>query len=227
MCNLRLTEHSVYNQREGLSWVKDQESVYLAASNGFVETFGFRNHNQIKGSTDYDLVSGAAALAPTLQQHDSLAMQTRKNLRILEIQPSLHDKWIVILTTKQPIIEPNGEITGTKGTAVDLTEIFTSMPKLLSAMYFNKVNQLNKDKPLTMRQAECLHYLVRGKSAKEIAVILGLSIRTVEHYIEHLKLKFSCSKKSELVDKCVELGLISIIPDHLIKTQSSIILNDM
>lgn len=42
--------------------------------------------------------------------------------------------------------------------------------------------------------------LIRGKTAKEIARILGLSHRTIEHRIERMKLKFEASNKSQLIE---------------------------
>jgi len=51
---------------------------------------------------------------------------------------------------------------------------------------------------LSKRQVECLALLTMGKVAKEIAIILGISIKTVEDHIRTLKIKLNCSKKSEL-----------------------------
>lgn len=54
---------------------------------------------------------------------------------------------------------------------------------------------------LTHKQSECLQYLITGKTAKEIAKILNVSYRTIEHRIAALKSKFSCNKISELIYK--------------------------
>jgi len=53
----------------------------------------------------------------------------------------------------------------------------------------------------TMRENEVLKYLVRGKTAKEIAIILKISYRTVQHHIEHMRTKSNSNSKSELIDK--------------------------
>lgn len=52
---------------------------------------------------------------------------------------------------------------------------------------------------LTKREAECLYYLVRAKTAKEIALLLNISPRTVESYIDTLKMKLECNSKIDLV----------------------------
>lgn len=62
---------------------------------------------------------------------------------------------------------------------------------------------MNKQTPvknaLTARQAQCAEYLLKGKTAKEIALILNLSRRTVEYYIENIKSKFDCRSRAELI----------------------------
>lgn len=54
---------------------------------------------------------------------------------------------------------------------------------------------------LSNREIEVLSHLVRGRTAKEISEHLGISRRTVEHHIEHIKEKSRCRTRSELVDK--------------------------
>lgn len=53
---------------------------------------------------------------------------------------------------------------------------------------------------LSKREIECLQLAVRGKTMREIASFLGLSIRTIEAYMENIKLKFNVATKSELID---------------------------
>ena len=53
---------------------------------------------------------------------------------------------------------------------------------------------------LTKREAECMVWLLRGKTTSNIATILELSSRTVESYIKNMKTKTGCRTKSELID---------------------------
>lgn len=55
-------------------------------------------------------------------------------------------------------------------------------------------------KKLSKKKLECLYYLVRGKTAREIASILNISPRTVEHYLEDIKFKWGCCSKSSLIE---------------------------
>ena len=50
------------------------------------------------------------------------------------------------------------------------------------------------------REAECMVYLLKGKSIKAVAKRLNLSPRTVEYYIENMKKKLDCKTKFDLID---------------------------
>lgn len=54
---------------------------------------------------------------------------------------------------------------------------------------------------LSRRQQECLFFLVRGKTAKEIGRILSLSHRTVEYYFDEIKNKLGCQSRREVIAK--------------------------
>lgn len=72
-------------------------------------------------------------------------------------------------------------------------------------------NKSNKGESLTKRQIEVLKYVLLGYTAKKIALYLGISFRTVETYIEILKLKFQCGSKGELIENSIKTGLINKI----------------
>lgn len=67
---------------------------------------------------------------------------------------------------------------------------------------------------LTFRDAECLYWLINGKTAKEIAIITNCSHRTVESRLESIKLKLNCSNKSSLIRIGVDLGIISYFDNY-------------
>jgi len=61
------------------------------------------------------------------------------------------------------------------------------------------------NKKLTKRQLECCLLLMKGKTAKDIALVLGLSHRTVEDYLNQIKIKLGCSNKTELIIKLADM----------------------
>jgi len=75
------------------------------------------------------------------------------------------------------------------------------------------------DKPfknLTVRETECLCYLIRGNTAKETARRMALSPKTVEYYISNIKIKWTCYSKADIIEKAVNEGFIDIIPKWLL-----------
>ena len=57
---------------------------------------------------------------------------------------------------------------------------------------------------LTQRQQECANLLLLGNTAQEISLLLGLSRRTVEDYINRLKKKLNVRNKTELILKLAQ-----------------------
>ena len=51
---------------------------------------------------------------------------------------------------------------------------------------------------LSLRETQCLDRLALGKTAKEIAADIGLSHRTVEHYLENIRHKLGVENKHQL-----------------------------
>jgi DNA-binding CsgD family transcriptional regulator len=56
---------------------------------------------------------------------------------------------------------------------------------------------------------------MRGKSMKQIASILNLSVRTVESYFALIKLKLGCNNKSQIIEKAINSGFLHYIPDDI------------
>lgn len=72
-------------------------------------------------------------------------------------------------------------------------------------------DEIKKINSLSSRERECVKLLLKGKSAKESATTLGLSVRTIEHYLDSVKFKFKCQYKNEIfsaAEKLNELGLL-------------------
>lgn len=61
---------------------------------------------------------------------------------------------------------------------------------------------------LTKREVECLLWCSKGKTNWEIAQILGLSARTVEHYVASAARRLGTSNRTEAVARAVKLGAI-------------------
>jgi DNA-binding CsgD family transcriptional regulator len=56
---------------------------------------------------------------------------------------------------------------------------------------------------LTAREQECLKYLFLGYTAKQTGEILGLSFRTIESYLDNIKNKLGCFRKTEILTRII------------------------
>jgi DNA-binding CsgD family transcriptional regulator len=66
---------------------------------------------------------------------------------------------------------------------------------------------------LSPRQREIITLVATGKTYKEIASILSISGRTVEHHLERLKLRFHQPRIAALVGYMITQGLTSFAPE--------------
>lgn len=72
---------------------------------------------------------------------------------------------------------------------------------------------LNQEKEvyLTRREAECMTYVIKGASAKQIAKILNISYRTVQSHIQNVREKLDCSRKDELENILVDSNISDVM----------------
>jgi DNA-binding CsgD family transcriptional regulator len=61
---------------------------------------------------------------------------------------------------------------------------------------------------LTPRELDVLRLLAEGLSAKEVAIKLDITSRTVESHIDKLRLKTRARNRTHLVAQAMQLGLL-------------------
>jgi LuxR family transcriptional regulator, quorum-sensing system regulator BjaR1 len=61
---------------------------------------------------------------------------------------------------------------------------------------------------LTQRECDCLRWCSKGKTNWEISRILGLSERTVEHYLSRANRKLGTSNRAQAVALALKCGFI-------------------
>lgn len=76
-----------------------------------------------------------------------------------------------------------------------------SHQELLSKLELNHymLNTSQGEIKLTKREAECIYYLLKGRTYKEIAKILHLSHRTIETYLNNIRHKAGVASKEDLI----------------------------
>jgi DNA-binding CsgD family transcriptional regulator len=67
------------------------------------------------------------------------------------------------------------------------------------------------DIALSQREKQCIRYLLQGYTAAETAQLLNLSKRTVESYLQNIKLKMNCYTKVELFEKFKDVEALGVL----------------
>lgn len=80
------------------------------------------------------------------------------------------------------------------------TSVTKSVTKSCRALAVYDLGAKHGDLYFTRREAECMLWLLRGKTIHGVALVLKLSPRTVEYYIKNMKNKLGCRTKFELID---------------------------
>lgn len=86
-------------------------------------------------------------------------------------------------------------------------DIYSEYPDTLSGMNNLKILDRFNKYPLTERELNCVDWLIKGKTAGELAMILGISERTAEKHIISIKQKLDCHTMFQLGNKISKLGL--------------------
>lgn len=220
------------NQLPGLYVVFDLQSRVLAANNAALRWTGFKSEDQMIGTTYSDMPCKAS------EQHENFVLQDKLILnnqngygKIIGLYCYDNNDWKIVLAEKFPIQNEQAQTIALASYISDLT-----YSNVIDVSKFVKLTHLNgksfgamkqsgflisdnqANAVITRRQEECLFFLIRGKTCKEISSILDISVRTVEQFVEQLKNIFICDTKSKLIEKAIHEGYLSIIPRSLYKT---------
>jgi len=238
-----MTEHTTINtklnflmQIPGLWACKDIHSIFTHLSHEYSQIIGLKHPEDQIGKSDTDLPCELMLCADTFRTQDQKVIQTGKTLKILDIHPLPEVGWCVWMTTKTPLFDEHKKIVGSIFHSLNITQshmielaslleqINSPQQKLRQKSY--EIGDLNPPIKLTKRESQVLFFLIRGKCLKRIALIFNLSHRTIEDYIENLRIKFDAQNKFDLIDKAIHYGYLNFIPEALFRKQLSIELGE-
>jgi DNA-binding CsgD family transcriptional regulator len=160
-----------------------------------------------------------------LKCHDHAAI-TQKTISLIEPLPLSKNTVVPINVIKSAIIDKSGETIGILvqsnfGALGDNWTTFLSIlsqkdKKILDTLFSYQIKGYDSQFKFTKREMECMFLLIRGKTAKEIALFLNLSFRTIETYIENIKMKMCVDSRAAIIEKAIEINFVSIIPQNIL-----------
>jgi len=221
----------------GIWCVVDTESRYIYYNKNYAELVGVSDKpdDYLLGKTVADMHCNASLCASIFWQVDALVKSTKKTVRVLH-SIQMADGWKILQIDKKPILNADGEVQ-----AIIFNLIDQSANHMLDlALYISRNGkQLDKSPDgellnlsrlpaavdLKPRESECLFYLTRGFSYKEIARVQNVAYRTIVDHIERLKTKFNASTTIELISKALSHGYPGSVPQQFFQNQFSIIIS--
>ncbi|BCA95648.1 hypothetical protein TUM19329_20090 [Legionella antarctica] len=136
----------------------------------------------------YDLFEEQTA--DVLDKADNKVIDSDERLLLTEEGTTLDGQFLRSISVKQPLKDEHGEIYGLIGLSTIINNV----------SYLKEQFQIRAKKSgLSLKQTECLYWLMRGLTAKQTADILHMSKRTIESYLTIVKDKLFCTSKQDLI----------------------------
>lgn len=200
--------------------VKDTNRRIISCDENFLKYAGVNSVEKVFGRTDHDDFPWSE-FADIYLIHEEAALLDNTYSTITPSK-DYTNRLTIYMNTRSAKKDNEGNIIGINLHAVELINPrWDEYIYLLSKQYalqneaytIGKVGQIN----LTAKEKEVLFYLSRGKSAKDIALILRRSFRTIEHRIERIKEKFGCKNSKELISMAIYYGYNDMLPNDTIE----------
>jgi len=206
---------NVFAQLPNFAFCKDLHSTYFQCNSNLAKIAGLESPNDIIGKNDYKLPW--AEQADLYVRGDQEILDTSMIVEFVEPLPLSTGETIKIVIQKGPLFNLKGQKIGIIGNFSEYVDNKYDGRSQRGGKNMLSPHTRHAYGPLTKKQSECLFYLIRGKSSKEISLLLKKSKRTIEDHINNLKDQFNCQTKSELIDKVFELGYAHVLPPSLIE----------
>jgi DNA-binding CsgD family transcriptional regulator len=218
------TSRDIFEQLPGYIGWKDKNLYHLGCNRNLAAVLRLEDTAQIIGLKDQDLID---------HNDESDSFHKKNDLLVLHgnIVKGIHRSSTpydgsLFLFVKKPIFDNSNQISGLIYycheffASSTFSNIFEINIKNCSADFIPshyRIASQDNVCNLSERELECLFFILRGKSAKQIGEYIRLSKRTVESYIENVKNKFGCHSKSELIIKALRMEYMSIIPPRFLQ----------
>lgn len=180
---------------------KDKKNIYQGYNDYGAKRLGFNQGKDITGHSDFEIFPGE--IAAEFKKNDEKVITQREQIYVHENGILKDGLNIIFLSYKMPLFDHDESVVGILGLS------FTRAPKKQCPSYqleqdFNYQSPTeNNIKPLSKMEEISMRLLCRGLTIKQIAHRLKLSPRTVESYVDRVKIKYNCRNKAELMWKLV------------------------
>jgi len=212
--------------QNGIAGIKNTKNQYIEVTPAYCDLFRYETPSIVRGLSEYQIADHALnspyypgeCMAEDFIQQDEYVMCG--NSCFIFTLEMIHEQLVASICHKYPYFE-NNKLAGTVFQMMLLPDItpqvtssYLNNPNVLISKHTEKYVDVFSLAParkynFTQRELECLNYLVKGASAYDAALKLGLSKRTVEFYIRNIKEKIGINKMTEVVAKVISEGIVN------------------
>lgn len=221
MFNFNVNLQSLLDIPAHVFW-KNNDGVYLGLNQSCAKSYLLESPQEMIYKNDFLLLDRIANIDEISEwRKNDLKVITEKKLIICDESFTQKGKTRDALTYKLPFFDCLGNSIGIFGVGFYKSQLKENKKLLHNIDFLFKIaapfiltnpkydKLLNNSKyGLTKKELTILYQLINKHTAKEIAIPLGCSYRTVEKHIEHIKAKLNCKTTSELCDRILDGDLI-------------------
>lgn len=197
-------------------YLKDKKGRYLDCNHN-MSSMNNLQIDDVKGKIDSDLLWREHA--HILMRNDLKIIEQDKVKTFLEPVQLASNPIQYFLSRKAPLRTRNGKIIGIIGISflIDSDTSLLSLvqetipfvtPESIAKVNLPQAPIKNINNQLTAKQIDCLYYLVKGMTIKQIGQQLNLSPRTVEDHLNSAKNKLYCNNRAELIAAALQIPII-------------------
>lgn len=236
VCDMQYFSENQFNtirQMPGVCLIKDLGHRFQCLTEDTAQLLGYKNAEAARGSLDIEMKCDAAKGVGRFRELDLLASERGKSACIHTYTWGNGQKK-VFYSQKKRLLDTRNQCIGVMTQTIDLMASHSIFEQFITNLQADKQHlahssctydaaigytyQLAASYPhLTVRESECLFYLMRGKSCKDIAVILGRSDRTIEKHVANMMTKLSCSSRRQLIEYAEENQLMGFLLNNILK----------
>lgn len=168
----------------GFFCVKDLSGHFCHFNEYLMEYAGYSSPHEMLGKTDFD--TPWADQAANIRKNDRLVISTRRGYLFYESIQNQSGEFRLYVSNKKPLYR-NNVLTGVLSLSIEApAESIVGALHFSDKMKFVDIRR-HTELILTTRQKETIYWMLCGHSTKEIAQLMKLSSRTIEHYINSIK----------------------------------------
>ncbi len=229
--NTQESQYSPYlPMHSGLTAWFDRDFAIVSSNQMTADLFGFSCVDSMLGVKPAEIHCPAAECADDFIHQFEQVFSSKKEKMILDVHPYADGINHSFITTKRPLFNNNDEVFAIECRMTEVPQ--KNLNRLLCQLLmldkrYNDNAQISYEtdlnstsKPLSAREEECIFFLIRGASIKEIARFMHLSPRTVEAYLNNIKIKFDCHTKAQVIEYAIANGILPFIPKSILNSSN-------